>query len=451
MTAPKYFSFSDQQLRQLAEQVLDCARRKGATDCAMEVSEGSGLSVTVRKQAVETIEQNRDKSLAVTTYLGLRKGHASTADFSSSAIDDTVQAALDIARYTAEDTCAGLPDADQLEFAPKALGLFKAWDVDAAGAIALASRAEAAAFATDARIKNSEGASVSAQHSHFVAANTRGFVGGYAYSRHYISCAPIARDRRQMQRDDWYTSSRDPSRLASPEAVGRYAAERALARLGARRLSTRTCPVLFDAPLACGLLGSFVQAVSGGALYRRSSFLIDSLGTQVFPRHIDVLEDPHVRGAMGSAPFDEEGVRTRKRAVVRQGTVEGYFLSTYSARKLGMRSTGNAGGSHNLRLRSSQTRRDDDLEHMLRRMGTGLLITELMGQGVNYVSGDYSRGAAGFWVENGVIVFPVEEVTIAGNLRDMFRQIVAVGADTIVRGTKETGSILIEAMTVAGD
>ena len=253
-----------------------------------------------------------------------------------------------------------------------------------------------------------------------------------------------------MQRDDWYSSARDPQLLASPEAIGRYAAERALARLGSRKISTRKCPVLFEAPLACGLLGAFVQATSGGALYRKSSFLVDSLGQRVFAAHISMIEDPHVPGAMGSAPFDEEGVRTVRREVVKQGVVEGYFLSTYSARKLGMKTTGNAGGSHNLALRSSQTTARDDFRAMLRKLGTGLLVTELMGQGVNYVSGDYSRGACGFWVENGVIVHPVEEITIAGNLREMFKNIVAVGADTIVRGTKETGSILIDGMTIAG-
>ncbi len=444
------FAYRPEQLRDLSQQVLDSARARGATDCAMEVSEGLGLSVTVRKGKVETIEQNRDKSLAVTAFIGNRKGHASTSDFSRQALEQTVQAAIDIARFTAEDACAGLPDDDMIERAPRDLGLCTVWDIDAPAAVEIARRAEAAAFAVDPRIRNSEGASVSAQHSHFIAANSRGFMGGYPYSRHYISCAPIAQARRQMQRDDWYSSSRDPAQLAPPEAIGRYAAERALARLDAHKISTRKCPVLFEAPLACGLLGAFVQATSGGALYRKSSFLVDSLGKQVFADHIGIVEDPHVPGALGSAPFDEEGVRTTRRDVVRAGVVEGYFLSTYSARKLGMKTTGNAGGSHNLALRSAHTRAGDDFKAMLRALGTGLLVTELMGQGVNYVSGDYSRGACGFWVENGEIVHAVEEVTIAGNLRDMFANIVAVGADTIVRGTKETGSILLEGMTLAG-
>jgi PmbA protein len=445
-----YFSHTPDQLRDLADQVLAIARDKGASDCVMEASEGSGLSVAVRMGQVETIEQNRDKGLSVTVYQGARQGNASTADFSRRALEETVQAAYDIARYTAEDSAAGLPDTDELENAPRDLGLFHAWDLDVEAAIDLTTRAETAAFDTDARIKNSEGASISAQHSHFVLANSRGFVGGYPYSRHYISCAPIAQHRRAMQRDDWYSSQRDPAALAPPEAIGRYAAQRALARLGARSVPTTKCPVLFEAPLACGLLGAFTQAAAGSALYRKSTFLLDALGQQVFADHVGVVEDPHLLGGMGSAPFDEEGVRTVRRNVVSNGVVNGWFLSTYSARKLGMKTTGNAGGSHNLSLVSSRTAAGDDLEAMLRKLGTGLLVTELMGQGVNYVTGDYSRGASGYWVSNGKIVHPVEEVTIAGNLRDMFASIVAIGADTLVRGSKQTGSILIERMTVAG-
>jgi PmbA protein len=357
---------------------------------------------------------------------------------------------LNIARFTAEDDCAGLPDAELLEKKPRDLRLFHPWQISTEEAIELAQRCENAAFEVDPRISNSEGASVYVQQSHFVSANTRGFIGGYPFSRHTISVAPIAGKGSRMQRDDWYTSARDPKKLAKPEAVGRYAAERALARLNARKLDTRSCPVLFEAPLAAGLLGAFVQAVSGGALYRKSSFLLDSLGKQVFPGHITVVEDPHLVGAVGSAPFDEEGVRTVRRKVVDNGVLQGYFLSSYSARKLGMQTTGNAGGSHNLDLVSSQTKRGDDFAGMLRKMGTGLLVTELMGQGVNYVTGDYSRGASGYWVENGVIQYPVEEITIAGNMREMFQQIVAIGNDVLTRGSKSTGSILIEKMVVAG-
>lgn len=449
------FTHTQEQLQQIAQEMLHFAKEKGASDAAVEVNEGNGLSVTVRKGKVETIEQNKDKGIGVTVYLGgeksIRRGNASTSDFSPQSLRDTVEAAYNIARFTAEDDCAGLPEQDMLEMNPVDLKLFYPWTISAEEAVELAQRCEAAAFAVDKRVTNSEGASVYAQQSHFVAANTRGFIGGYPYSRHTVSVAPIAGKGANMQRDDWYSSMRDPGKLAPPEAIGRYAAERAMARLNARKLTTRKCPVLFEAPLAAGLLGAFVQAVSGGALYRKSTFLLDSLGKPVFAPHVQILEDPHVIGATGSAPFDEEGVKTSRRDVVKDGVVQGYFLSTYSARKLGMKTTGNAGGSHNLLMSSTLTQANDDFVAMLKKLDTGLLVTELMGQGINYVTGDYSRGASGYWVEKGVIQYPVEEITIAGNMQDMFRQIAAIGADTLVRGTKQTGSILIESMTVAGN
>ncbi len=448
------FIHTQDQLKQLAQDVLRYAQEKGASDAAVEISEGSGLSVSVRKGNVETIEQNKDKGMGVTVYLGqdrhIRRGNASTSDFSQQALRDTVDAAYNIARFTAEDDCAGLPDADTLEMQPLDLQLCFPWLISAEEAVEIAKRGEAAAFAVDKRITNSEGAGVYAQQSHFVVANTRGFMGGYPYSRHTISVAPIAGKGANMQRDDWYSSVRDSNKLAQPEAIGTYAAQRALARLNARKLDTRKCPVLFEAPLAAGLLGSFVQAVSGGALYRKSTFLLDSLGEAVFAPHIQVVEDPHIVGAVGSAAFDEEGVKTNRREVVKDGVVQGYFLSTYSARKLGMKTTGNAGGSHNLAITSSLTQATDNFKSMLKKLDTGLLVTELMGQGVNYVTGDYSRGASGYWVEKGVIQYPVEEITIAGNMKDIFHQIVAIGSDTLIRGTKKTGSILIESMTVAG-
>lgn len=449
-SSTQHFPHSQDQLKEIASEVLRQAKALGATDAATEISEGDGLSVSVRRGKVETIEHNRDKLVGVTVFIGQRRGNASTSDFSPQALRDTVAAAYNIARFTAEDDCAGLAEAELLETDPQDLSLFHHWALTPDEAVELARRAEQAAFDTSPLIRNSEGAGVSAQHSQFVLATTRGFLAGYPYSRHYISCSPIAGSGGNMQRDDWYSSKRAAADLAAPEAIGRYAAERTLARLRGRKLATRKCPVLFEAPLAAGLLGAFVQAVSGGSLYRKATFLVDSLGKTVFAPHVGISENPHVPRAMGSAPFDEEGVRTRARDVVRAGVVEGYFLSTYSARKLGMQTTGNAGGSHNLRLYSTEAQAGDDFRAMLRKLGTGLLVTELMGQGVNYVTGDYSRGAAGFWVENGEIQYPVEEITLAGNLRDMFGQIAAIGNDVIVRGTKETGSVLIEQMTIAG-
>lgn len=444
------FIYSQDQLRQLASDVLRYAQEKGASDAAVEVTEGNGLSISVRKGEIETIEQNKDKGMGVTVYIGQKRGNASTSDFSRAALKTTVEAAYNIARFTADDDCAGLPDEDMLEMNPQDLKLYFPWTISSEEAVELALRCEAAAFDVDPLVTNCEGSSVHAQHSHFVSANSRGFIGGYPFSRHSISVAPIVGQGENMQRDDWYSSARNARRLARPEDIGRYAAERALARLNPRKIDTRTCPVLFEAPLAAGLLGAFVQATSGGALYRKSTFLLDSLGTRVFPSHIQILEDPHVIGGVGSAPFDEEGVKTKPRQVVKNGILQGYFLSTYSARKMGMQTTGNAGGSHNLSLRSSQTKNGDNFKAMLKKLGTGLLVTELMGQGTNYVTGDYSRGASGYWVERGVIAYPVEEITIAGNMKDMLQNIVAVGADVLVRGTKETGSILIESMVVAG-
>ncbi|HQR22927.1 MAG TPA: metalloprotease PmbA [Burkholderiaceae bacterium] len=444
------FSISDDRLRELAHEALACARSLGASDASCEVSETTGLSVTVRKRKVETIEHTRDKGLGVTVYLGQRRGHASTSDFAAAAVRQAVTAAHNIARFTAEDDAAGLPDEDTLESSPRDVDLFHPWLLDTDEAIRLAQRCEAAAFAVSPRIVNSEGANLYTSSGHFILANTRGFTAGYPYSRHSISVSPIAKDASGMQRDDWYSSERVHADLASPEAIGDYAARRALARLGARKLTTRQCPVLFEAPLACGLLGNFVQAASGGALYRKSSFLVDALGKPVFAPHLTIEEDPYLPRGSGSSPFDEEGVRGLQRCVVKDGRLEGYFLSTYSARKLGMKSTGNAGGSYNLTLRSTRTEDEDDFEVMLRRLGTGLLVTELIGQGVNYVTGDYSRGASGFWVEGGRIQYPVEEITVAGNLRQLFMNIAAVGTDTVVRGSKVSGSVLVEGMTIAG-
>ncbi|MEY3813961.1 MAG: metalloprotease PmbA [Polynucleobacter sp.] len=446
------FAYSPDQFRIIIDFILAEAKRIGASDSAAEISEGQGLSVTVRKGEVETIEQSVDKQVGVSVYLGQRRGNASTSDFSPDSLRLTVEAAFHIAQHTAEDDCAGLAQADLLEQNPQDLDLFHPWDLDTKEAIQIARKAEKAAFAVDKAIQNSDGASVSAHQAHFMLGTSNGFMGGYPYSRHFISCAPIAssaKNSSSMQRDDWYSTSRIASELANPALIGRYAAERALAKLHAKSLTTRRCPVIFEAPIAVGLIGSLVQASSGGALYRRSSFLLDSLGKQVMPKHIDLFELPHLKRMSGSAPFDEEGVRTKARSVISKGELQGYFLSTYSARKLGMQTTGNAGGAHHLKLHSMHTP-SGGLPGLLREMGTGLLVTELMGQGVNYVTGDYSRGAFGYWVENGIIQHPVEEITIAGNLKEMLMDIQAVGDDTIIRGTKETGSILLGSMTIGG-
>ncbi len=455
------FSYSPAFFENLVDSALAHAKKIGATDAGAEASEGCGLSVSVRKGELENVERNRDKSLGVTVYLGHRRGNASTSDFSEKAIQQTVQAAYDIARFTAEDPMAGLPD--EADIATPAyqrqaahhhdLDLFHPWAIDGQAAAELAKVCEAAALKTSKRITNSEGAGVSAQQSHFFSAHTHGFRGGYASSRHSLSVSPIASlpgKNAEMQRDAWYTSMRCADDMASAQAVGRYAAERALSRLGARKIATTQCPVLFESTLASGLLGSLVQALSGGSLYRRSSFLLESLGKQVLPKHIDVFEDPFVKRGKGSAPFDDEGVQVHARKVIDAGRVKGYFLSTYSARKLGMKTTGNAGGSHNLTLTSRLTQASDDLDAMLKKLGTGLFVTELMGQGVNGVTGDYSRGASGFWVEKGQIAYPVQEITIAGNLKDMLKGIEAVGADAYNYGAKTVGSVLVNRMKVAG-
>ena len=441
------FSYSIEQLKELTQDILNQARAAGATACEAEVNQGFGQNVTVRLNQVETIEYNRDKGLGVTCYFGQKRGHASTSDMSPQAVRDTVAKALTIAKYTAEDPFAGLPEPDVLAREIPDLDLHHPWDLPVEQAIELAQACEAAALAVDPRINNSEGGSVSTQESLFVYGNSLGFLAGYPTSRHGISCAVIAESESGMQRDYWYTTARAASALQSAEAVGRITGERTLRRLDARKLKTTQAPVIFEAPIAAGLLGSFVSAVSGGSLYRKTSFLLDSLGQQLFSPFIQIVERPHVKQGLGSAPFDNEGVVTRDRAVIKDGVLQGYFLSSYSARKLGLRTTGNAGGNHNLIIETS----DLDFAALLKKMDTGLVVTELLGQGVNPITGDYSRGAAGFWVEHGEIQYPVEEITIAGNLKDMFKHIVAVGNDVVVHGSRQTGSILIEQMTIAGD
>ena len=441
------FSYPFATLQQLAEDVLKHARDKGATASEVDVSEGFGQSVGVRCDEVETIEFNRDKGVGVTVYCGQRKGYASTSDFSPQALRETVEAALAIARFTAADDCAGLAEAALMAKGGPDLDLYHPWALTVEDAIATARRCEQAAFDASPLVSNSEGASISTQQAQFVAANSLGFAGGYPTSRHYISCSVIAGGNDGMQRDDWYTTHRDAAQLDDPLRVGRIAAERAVARLGGRKVRTGDFPVLFEATLAGGLLGSLVHAASGGALYRKSSFLLDHLGKRVMPEFVNIGERPHIKCGLGSASFDSDGVATRDREVVSGGILQGYFLSAYTARKLGMQTTGNAGGSHNLIIEPGEL----GLDGLLKKMNRGLLVTELLGQGVNYVTGDYSRGAAGYWVENGSIAYPVEEITIAGNLKAMLAGIVAVGTDVLVRGSKQTGSILVDRMTVAGE
>lgn len=441
------FSHPDATLQQMARDVLEHARRLGASAAETEVSEGFGQTVTVRRGEVETIEYNRDKGIGVTVYIGQQRGHASTSDFSPQAVRDTVAAAVSIARFTASDECAGLADPDLLARDIPDLDLWHPWDLPVERAIELARACEAAGFAVDARITNSEGATVSTQESHFFYGNTHGFLAGYPSARHSIWCALIAGQNDGMQRDDWYETTRDPADLAAAAMVGRRAGERARNRLDARKIATRQAPVLFEAPVASSLLGHFTSAVSGGSLYRRSSFLLDSAGQQIFAPQVRIRDLPHLRKGLASSPFDEEGVATRARDIVKDGVVQGYFLGSYSARKLGLRSTGNAGGNHNLVLDDT----GDDFAGLLRKMGTGLLVTELMGQGVNGVTGDYSRGAAGYWVENGAIAYPVQEITVAGNLKQMYKDIAAVGNDVVRRGSRQCGSILVQSMTIAGD
>ncbi|TJZ67766.1 metalloprotease PmbA [Chitiniphilus eburneus] len=440
------FSFSEQQLQQLAAQVLDQASAQGATAADVEVSESVGQNVSVRLGEVETIEYNRDKGVGVTVYMGQRKGHASTSDFSPQALSDTVQAALAIARYTAEDPFAGLPDVASLATSFPDLDLYHPWALPVEGAIELAQACEQAARDVDPRIRNSDGGSLSTHASRWAYADSLGFSGAGTGTRYSLSAAVIAEENGAMQRDYWYSATRAHADLDSAASIGRKAGERAVRRLGARRCKTGEYPVLFEAPVASSLLSHWVSAVSGSSLYRKSSFLLDSLGTQVFAPCVEIVEDPFLKKGLASGSFDAEGVATHRRELVSAGVLSGYFLSSYSARKLGMSSTGNAGGPHNLLVTPTAT-----FESLLAQLGTGLLVTELLGHGINLVTGDYSRGAAGFWVENGVIQYPVEEITVAGNLRDMFHDIVGIGDDVLMSSSRRVGSILIGKMTVAGE
>ena len=436
-------------LKEIASLALTEARAQGATQAEADVSVSQGLSVSVRLREVDTVEYQRDRGLAVTVYFDKRKGAASTADLSAAAVRDTVGKACAIARYTAADPYAGLVEPELLARDIPDLDLDHPWDLTPEHAIELARECEAAGLAVDARVSNSEGASVNSQRHSGVYGNSLGFLEGYSATSHSVSCALIAQAGEDMQRDYWFTLARAAGELEGVAGIGRMAGERALARLGARRLSTRKAPVAFVPELARGLFRSFVGAISGPSQYRKASFLLGAAGEQVFPRFLSIQERPHIPRGLASSPFDQEGAATRDRELVRSGVLAGYVLGSYSARRLGLKSTGNAGGIHNLIVTSSEPALPH--EQFLKRLGTGLLVTELMGQGVNGVTGDYSRGASGFWVENGAIAYPVQEITVAGNLKPMFRDIVALGADVDARGGIRTGSVLIGEMTIAGE
>jgi PmbA protein len=433
-------------LQQQVEQIVAEARRQGATACEVAVSLEQGLSTSVRQREVETVEFNRDQGFGITLYVGHRKGSASTSASGADAIRETVAAALAIAKHTSEDESSGLADAALMAKEQPDFDLFHPWNISPEEAIERALICEAAAFDADSRIKNADGTTLNVHQGCRVYGNSHGFIGGYASTRHSLSCVMIAEKDGQMQRDYWYDVNRQGELLMDAKLIGTKAAERAASRLGARPVPTCEVPVLFSAELAGGLFGSFLGAISGGNLYRKSSFLEGAIGQRLFPEWMTIDERPHLMRAMGSSAFDGDGLATYAKPFVENGDLVSYILSTYSGRKLGLPSTANAGGVHNLFVSHGT----EDQAALIRRMGRGLLVTELMGSGLNMVTGDYSRGAAGFWVENGEIQFPVQEVTIAGNMKDMFKQIVAVGSDLEMRSNIRTGSVLIEKMTVAG-
>ncbi len=439
------FSYTLDEIKQMSEDVLKVAKTHGASAAETELSLSIGQNVSVRLNEVENIEYNRDKGMSVTVYFGQQKGHASTSDLSPQALKDTVAAACNIAKYTAKDEFCGLADANLMAKDILDLDLHHPWNISVDDAIAIARECEAAALGVDARITNSEGASVSMSSGYFAYSNSHGFTGGYPSSRHGISCSVIAESEDSMQRDYWYSTARAAADLEAAADIGKLAGERTVRRLNAKKIKTCQVPVLFEAPLASGLISSLISAISGGNLYRKSSFLLDSLGKQVASPLLNIYENPHVKKGLASCPFDNEGVASNARQLVKDGVLQGYVLGSYSARKLGMQTTGNAGGNHNLIVQSGA----NNLSGLLKQMGTGLLVTELLGSGINMVTGDYSRGAAGFWVENGVILHPVEEITIASNMADMLKMIIGIGNDIVVQGSKQVGSILIERMTVA--
>lgn len=435
-----------QSLESTACEAVDLARRLGADQAEAAISHDEGFSVTVRMGELESVERQRDRGLSVTVYRGGRKGSASTVDYSSDAVEQTVRKAMSIAEFTAEDEFAGLADAELMAGDLPDLDLYHPWEIDITEAERLALRAEDAARGADERIANSEGATVSTGGGVRAYANSHGFCAGFPASSHTLSCSVVAGEDGSLERDYWYTTARVPAELEKPESVGETAASRTIRRLGARQLSSRTVSVVFPAELARGLFGHLVGAITGTSQYRKASFLLDAAGERILPDFMEIREDPFIPGAMGSAAYDSEGVATRRRTLVENGVLGGYVLSSYSARRLGMQTTGNAGGVRNLIVAPN----GGSLEALLGECPQAFLVGELLGQGVNMVTGDYSRGAAGFWVEEGVIVHPVHEVTLAGNLGDVFMGIRRVGSDVDTRSGIRCGSVLVEGLTVAG-
>jgi PmbA protein len=436
-------------LQDVAGFALEEARRQGASQYEVDVSLSQGLGTTVRLGEVDTIEYQRDRGLAVTVYFGKRKGSASTADLGREAVRATVEKACAIARYTAEDPYAGLLEPEYMAREIPDLDLDHPWGLAAEDAIEIARRCERAGRSIDPRITNSEGASVSSQRHTGVYGNSLGFLAGFSGTSHSLSCSLIAQQSDLMQRDYWFSTARDPVELEDAESVGATAGKRAVARLGARKLSTRKAPVVFSPDMARGLYRHFIGAIRGPSQYRKASFLLNAAGEQVFPNFVQMHERPHIPKGLASAAFDDEGGATRDRDLIESGILQGYVLGSYSARRLGLKPTGNAGGVHNLIVQASGD--SPGYDALLRRMGSGLLVTELMGQGVNGVTGDYSRGASGFWIEDGAVAYPVHEITIAGNLREIYRNIAAVGSDFDSRGSIRCGSVLIGEMTIAGE
>jgi len=438
-------SYTNEKLENLVQSCLDEAKKQGANSAEASVNIGHGFAVTARLGEIETLEHHNDRGLGVTIYIDNKKGSASTTSFEPLAIKDAVTAACNIAKFTQEDECAGLADADRMATNMKDLHLDHPWEITTEHALEMAIECEAVARSHE-NISNSDGTTVNTSRGTSIYGNTHGFLGAYTSTRHNLSCVMIAEQHNSMQRDYWFTTSRNPSNLESPTEVGNKAAARTTKRLGAKKLATQTTPVIYEANVAKSLLSHFTSAISGGALYRKASFLLDHLDKKVFSDLITITEDPFIEQALGSSCFDAEGVATQARALVEDGVLKGYILSSYSARKLGMQTTGNAGGVHNLSLRPGE----QSLDEMVRDMQKGLLVTELIGHGVSNVTGDYSRGAVGYWVEHGEIQYPVEEITIAGNLKDMYQKIVAVGNDVDGRSNIIAPSILIDQMTVAG-